>query len=128
VALTGELDLATTAELRAHIARLTGGGAVHIVFDMANLTFMDARGLSVILATCEQLGHRGGSLAVRNASPQVLHVFEIYGLVGPLSVTDGPNAPSDCPKTPAVPRCRIAKRTPPTYSTFSGQSQPTAHG
>jgi anti-sigma B factor antagonist len=118
VALGGELDLAAAPELEANLAVLVREGAVHVVLDLANLTFMDASGLSAMMATLPLLEQLSGSLTARNAPPHVFRVFEITGLVDLFSVTKLIAGPSDCSTGTVAPRCPNSKRPAPRYSTF----------
>ncbi|KAB2381857.1 STAS domain-containing protein [Actinomadura montaniterrae] len=48
VTLAGELDVASAAELRGHLAALIGDGADHLILDFSDVGFVDSNGLSVL--------------------------------------------------------------------------------
>ena len=100
VVLSGELDLSTATELQNRLAWLVLAGVVDIVLDLTNLTFIDSSGISVVVLARKRVDEVGGSLIVRNASPQVLRIFEITGLVDDLSVTGVEKAPVAMPLPP----------------------------
>jgi anti-sigma B factor antagonist len=87
VVLSGELDLSSAPKLRACLAELASAGVIHIVIDLANVTFIDSTGISLLVTDLKRSSASGGSLVVRNATPQAMRVFQITGLVDLLSVT-----------------------------------------
>lgn len=70
--LTGELDMAVEDEFRSALAGSNGG----ITLDVSNLTFMDSRGLSVILETAASL-EAPAQLVLRDPPENVRRLFEI---------------------------------------------------
>lgn len=76
VRLYGEIDLATAPKL-AVVLRTLGGGDV--VIDMAEVTFIDAAGLTV-LVEAKRRRNGAGTMIIGSASPFVRRVFEITGL------------------------------------------------
>jgi anti-sigma B factor antagonist len=91
VVLTGELDLFTAPELEECLSQLVRCGVIHFEIDLANLDFIASTGLNLLLAERKRAQASGGSLIVRNASERAWKVFEISGLVEPLSVTRSPD-------------------------------------
>jgi anti-sigma B factor antagonist len=87
VVLSGELDLASAPKLRECLAGLAGAGVINLVIDLANLTFLDSTGISLLVTDFKRASTSGGSFIVRNAAPQPMKIFEISGLVDLLSVT-----------------------------------------
>jgi anti-sigma B factor antagonist len=87
VALSGELDLGSAPQFRKCLAELARIGAIHLVIDLSELTFLDATGISLLVTDYKRSSKAGGRLVVRNARPRVMRVFEITGLVELLSVT-----------------------------------------
>jgi len=69
VALRDKID--TTYE-RAHCNR--------IVFDFANVTFMDSSGIGMIIGRYKFTKERGGSVAIRGMTPEVRRIFQMSGL------------------------------------------------
>jgi anti-sigma B factor antagonist len=80
VAVAGEIDLATAPELGAALDGIEGspGSTVHL--DLAEVSFLDSSGISVLVDFRSRLETGGASLALHRASPTVQRVLEISGL------------------------------------------------
>jgi anti-sigma B factor antagonist len=87
VVLSGELDLATAPKVRSSLADLYRLGITNVMIDLANLTFIDSVGLSVLITVAKRVRAAEGTLAVRNANRPVLKSFEMAGLMDFLSVS-----------------------------------------
>ena len=91
----GEVDAATAPTLRAAVEAI-GAFGVCLVFDLAEVTFMDSSGLSVIAQTLRRSQHSSGSsLCVRNPPAQVRQLLVIAGLDPFVTIDlndDGPRA------------------------------------
>jgi anti-sigma B factor antagonist len=77
---TGELDMATTPQLRARLRELIEAGARRLVIDLTPVEFMDSVALAAILTARRDLAE-GGRLAVviaPDSYPRL--VFEIAGM------------------------------------------------
>ncbi len=94
LALRGEVDLATTPELRRALSVSVKVGVHHLVLDCGELTFLDASGISALVEATKDLAAEGGALVVRNASAPVRTVVEAAGLAHLLE--------GDAPLTPAT--------------------------
>lgn len=77
VVVHGELDFAGAVPLKE---RLMETGAAMVVVDLAELTFVDAAGISALLSAREELGREGRRLVLRGALPQTRRVFDVLGL------------------------------------------------
>jgi len=75
VRVTGEIDLATAPRLEECLLELDGRP---IALDFSAVTFMDASGISVLLATQQSAG--GGAFTIRGVQPAQMRVFEITGV------------------------------------------------
>src|ERR1700728_3114668 len=80
VALSGELDSATAPILRACLTSDELHGTADVEIDLAELTYLDSAGLSLLVQQWRALNASGGSLVVFNASPMALRLFGITGL------------------------------------------------
>lgn len=80
VALSGELDRATVPLLEACLNKEELQGTADVEIDMANLTYLDSAGLSVLVQHWRALNASGGSLVVFNTSPMALKIIGITGL------------------------------------------------
>ena len=80
VVVKGEVDIATSPELRRQLERLTDDDEP-IVVDVTEMSFIDSSGLGVLV---EVLKHRreagAGAVALRGMQEPVRRVFEITGL------------------------------------------------
>jgi anti-sigma B factor antagonist len=79
LALRGELDLSTVAELEHRLAELLDGRA-DLVVDLHHLAFVDSCGLRTLLTAAQQAAREGSSLQLTRGRPQVMRVFELAGL------------------------------------------------
>ena len=61
VVVRGEIDVATSPQLRNDLSALIGGGARHLTLDFAAVSFVDSSGLGVLVGTYKRLREDGGS-------------------------------------------------------------------
>lgn len=73
VRLTGELDLASAAEVEGTLGRVDWSGPVEI--DLSRLTFMDSTGLATLLRVAG--GRPGRVLILRRPQPVVGRVLDL---------------------------------------------------
>ncbi len=86
VRLLGELDMATAGDLREELVRLASGGATQVTVDMADLSFIDSTGLSVLVSALKRLRQQGGQMTLRSPGPGTRKVLEITGLTEIFSI------------------------------------------
>jgi anti-anti-sigma factor len=75
-ALAGELDIATAPELDRAL-RTAQQTAALITVDLRRLSFMDCRGLAVIVAAAERADAGSGDFRVVRGPPQVHRLFTL---------------------------------------------------
>ena len=80
VRLRGDLDVASSEDLRRHLDQARREHGEHLVLDLADLEFMDSGGLSVIVACYKAATAAGGSLTLAAPKPLVRRSLEITGL------------------------------------------------
>jgi anti-anti-sigma factor len=80
VTLSGELDASTATLLYDQLSDLEIEDVEHVVLDLAQVSFMDSTGLSVIVTEHKRLQHSGGSLTIFAPPSSVRRLFEITGL------------------------------------------------
>jgi anti-anti-sigma factor len=85
---SGEVDYSVAARFREALVDLAEAGAVHLDLDLEGVTFIDSRGLSVLLHARRRCVRFGGSLRLIAVSPQVLRVLRVTGLHHLLLATD----------------------------------------
>jgi anti-sigma B factor antagonist len=77
----GEIDVATSPELRRELHQLLDRGGP-IVVDLHDLTFIDSSGLGVLVGTLQRVRERGRGeqLVLAGLQDPVRRVFDITGL------------------------------------------------
>jgi anti-sigma B factor antagonist len=86
LSLVGELDVASSPQLQAEIARLCEQGAREIVLDLHELEFIDSTGLRVILTSSQHCERYGCEFSRTRAQAPAQRLFELSGVVGRISV------------------------------------------
>jgi anti-sigma B factor antagonist len=84
--LTGEVCLATVPLLYRHVADIAPEARNGLVVDLGLVTFLDASGLSFLIATHKQLTSTGTQLIVSAPSRQVRRLFDLTGLTSYLMI------------------------------------------
>ncbi len=80
----GRISSANAAEVQRELTELADDSRVReLVVDAENLEYISSAGLRVLLALAKK---RGGTLAVRNVSPEVYEIFEMTGFTSILDV------------------------------------------
>ena len=82
VSVAGELDLATAGQLRSCLAPLVSSDPppATLVLDLAELAFLDASGISALLAVQRRLAAHGGRVVLRSPSALVRRVLRVLDL------------------------------------------------
>lgn len=76
----GEIDAATAKDLKAALDRAATTGARKVILDLDGVTFVDSRGLTVMVAAHEKLEASGSRLITVCADPFVRKLFDITGM------------------------------------------------
>jgi anti-anti-sigma factor len=92
VALSGELDLNSVAELDAVLAEAASGGTPHVCLDLAGLDFIDSSGLAAVIRSHVAVSEAGGALTIVAPTGIVRRTLEVSGLLGMLSVVEDRDA------------------------------------
>jgi anti-anti-sigma factor len=82
ITLAGELDVSNVESLDATVASATEKPAQQLIFDLAELRFMDSAGIAVLIDATE----KAESVRLRNASPIVHRLVEATGLTRVLPI------------------------------------------
>ena len=90
VEAAGEIDLASSPELRRVLQGVLDDGARHVVLDFHEVTFIDSSGLGVLVGALKRLNEGGddGTLEVRGMTAPVRKVFEITGLTEIFAISE----------------------------------------
>jgi anti-anti-sigma factor len=91
VALRGELDLLSTADLEPELERLADEPGVDVVaLDLRELEFLDSSGLRLVVMTERALKAAGRRLVLVRGTQPVQRVFEITRMTDRLEFVDAP--------------------------------------
>jgi anti-sigma B factor antagonist len=80
VEVGGEIDLYSGAELRDELLRVLRRHGPRLILDLREVTFMDAAGIEVLLATRRRAQLEGGWIHVARASPCVRRMITLASL------------------------------------------------
>jgi anti-anti-sigma factor len=84
--LRGEIDVASSSQLRTDLDELVRAGSGDLVLDCTDLTFIDSSGVAAIMFTQIALQARGSELQIVNIDGVPARVLEILGLSEALHV------------------------------------------
>lgn len=124
-AVAGEIDISTVGQLRERLSELAASRR-HLVIDLNQVTFIDATGLSALIATANRAAAHGTSLHVVCARPKILELFRLTGLDRRL-----PPAPTldEALAGPGPPPPSIEMAHPPAATRkLGGERQPHRRG
>lgn len=88
VALTGELDLASSHMLEEQLA--AAGDTELVIVDLRELEFIDSTGLSVLVKAHQEAQEAGRRFGVVRGNAQVQRLLGLTGLAERLTVADAP--------------------------------------
>ena len=74
------MDLSTAPALRSRIERVVEGGSRRLVIDLADVSFMDSSGLSVLVSGFKGMREAGGHMSVVCPNVAIAKIFSITGL------------------------------------------------
>jgi anti-anti-sigma factor len=90
VILAGEIDISVAAEAQqAIVGALTADPPNHVDVDLTQLSFVDSRGLSALIAGRRVADEHGRQYRVLNARGAVLRTLQITALLPFLNATSG---------------------------------------
>jgi anti-anti-sigma factor len=88
--VSGELDLASSEELEAHLKQLESAEPDLLVLDLRELEFMDSTGLRAVIAADVRARERGARLVIVRAREEVDRVFRLTRMDQHLELVDEP--------------------------------------
>jgi anti-sigma B factor antagonist len=80
ITVAGELDLATRPELCAYVHHILDIHSDTVIIDLAEVTFIDACGLSALIILRRHAHDLGTSLLLAEVPPVVLKLLKLTGL------------------------------------------------
>ena len=84
IALKGRLDTTTSPQLEQEL-HPDIDSATDLVFDLKDLEYISSAGLRVLLSA-QKIMNKQGTMTIRNASSDVMDVFEVTGFVDILNI------------------------------------------
>lgn len=90
IAVTGELDLASSPALEEELERGSAAGAELVIVDLRQLEFMDSTGLSVLVRAHQRMTDAGKRFAVVQGPQQVQRLLSLTGVADRLTLVDAP--------------------------------------
>jgi anti-sigma B factor antagonist len=88
IALAGEADLTTAAELKQILAAQLDGGTPRLTVDLSGLRFADSAAVGELIRAHRAITRRGGSLELARPQPTVARVLSLLGVDQVLTVRD----------------------------------------
>jgi anti-anti-sigma factor len=77
----GDIDIATAPLLAEELDRLIEAGAILVVLDAGDVTFVDSSGIRAIVDAGNRLRDHGGRLLIENVSGAMERILEVAGLI-----------------------------------------------
>jgi anti-sigma B factor antagonist len=90
VAVSGELDLASSPALEEELDRVVASQTPLVVIDLRGLEFMDSTGLSVLIRAHQRAEESGQRFALVRGSQQVQRLLSLTGVAERLTLVDTP--------------------------------------
>jgi len=88
VTLSGEIDAATAPETFRHLVETGPQPGDHVDVNLADVEFMDSRGVAMLLRAKAYFDARGCVLAIAGVSPSVDRLLRRVGLVDTFALDD----------------------------------------
>ena len=80
VSVYGEVDVATSPDLRERLIELINEGHHQLVLDLEGVDFLDSTGLGTIIGALKRARTHGGDLRLVCTETRITRLFEITGL------------------------------------------------
>ncbi len=90
IAVSGELDLASSPSLETEFERVSRTDSEVLVLDLRRLEFMDSTGLSVIVKAHQRLADEGRALYLVRGPQQVQRLLDLTGVAERIQLADSP--------------------------------------
>ncbi len=81
--LSGDLDVTNAAQVRSAIDAVVSSGTERLIFDLADLQFMDSSGIAMLVSVARE----GREVQLRNPSAIVRRLIELTGLAETFGIT-----------------------------------------
>ncbi len=84
----GRIDALAVPELEGAFRGLLERGAVSVVVDLSEATYISSSGLKAIVSTWRALRTRGGQLVLAGLGPRLREIFEMVGFTPIFKIYD----------------------------------------
>lgn len=88
VQVAGDLDMATSPQLRDGLQRILAAGTRNVVIDMAGVGFMDSSGLGALVVMFTAFRDGGGRLCLAAVQPHVRTILAVTSVDRAIDVYD----------------------------------------
>jgi anti-sigma B factor antagonist len=78
--VAGEVDVYTVPEVRDRVIKLIDDGAMHVLADLRQVTFLDSTGLGMLIGSLRRVRARDGSLTLVCDTGRILKLFRVTAL------------------------------------------------
>jgi anti-sigma B factor antagonist len=93
VEIRGDIDAYSAPGVREELLRVIRHCGPQLALDLAEVSFIDCAGVSMLLATRRRAGLEGGSLEVVRVSPRVERMISLLGLGWAFGIAQGRRPP-----------------------------------
>ncbi len=80
ISLAGEVDLYTAPEFKQQLLQVISDGAMNVIVDFSDTTFIDSTTLGVLVGGVKRLRTNEGQLSLVCSDRNITKIFEITGL------------------------------------------------
>jgi len=88
LAVSGELDLASSSTLEDELARVGDSDSAVVIIDLSGLEFMDSTGLSVVVRAHQRAQEKGRRFGLVKGRPQVQRLLSLTGVAQRMPLAD----------------------------------------
>lgn len=92
LALSGEIDLSRSPELRTALLQAATAKPARLVLDMSGVTYMDSSGVATLVEALQKINAGGGKLVLCGLQPKVKSIFQIAKLDTIFAIVDDTEA------------------------------------
>jgi anti-sigma B factor antagonist len=95
LAIDGELDSVTVAELRGELEKLLAGRPARVEVDLASLRMIDSSGVGALVSLYKRVRAQGGDMIVTGLRDQPLAIFRLLRVTGERGSGGGGAGPAE---------------------------------
>jgi len=86
IAITGEMDVYTTPQVKDAMLALLEKGYYHLIVNLQQTEYLDSTALGVLVGTLKRVRERGGDLRLVAPQPKIRRLLEITRLIKVFSI------------------------------------------